>query len=147
MAQVIGQYGQGMSQRLFSLLDLYKGIDRKRMAKTVGGGRIEDQITDELSGLLETDIFDRPAEEGANLVFVQGFVPGANQKIRVLIVIPKAISEGKIVLDFCDYGLGDGDQSVFSELGLLDIQCGIIPAIMLSHYSQGLGDSQSASSQ
>ena len=58
MAQVIGQHGQGMSQRLFSLLDLYQGVDSKRMTKAVRGGLIEDQITDELSGLFKTDITD-----------------------------------------------------------------------------------------
>ena len=53
-------------------------------------------------------------------------------------------ADGEIVIHLLHDAHGNRDQSIFSELGLFDIDRPLLPSIVMLEQMQGLGDSQAA---
>ena len=54
-------------------------------------------------------------------------------------------ADGEIVFHLLHDGLGKRDQSIFSELGLFDVDRPLFPSIVMLEQMQGLRDSHAAS--
>ena len=54
-------------------------------------------------------------------------------------------ADGEVVFHLLHDGFGKRDQSIFSELGLFDIERPLFSSIVVLEQMQGLGDSHAAS--
>lgn len=54
-------------------------------------------------------------------------------------------ADREVVFHLLHDGLGKRNQSIFSELGLFDVDCSLLPSIVMLEQMQGLRDSHAAS--
>ena len=69
----------------------------------------------------------------------------AGQEIGILILGAEMGADGEIVFHLLHDGLGKRDQSIFSELGLFNVEGPLFSSIMVLEQMQGFGDSHAAS--
>jgi hypothetical protein len=130
---------------LSSFFDGYQGVDGKGMAQGMGSGWIEGHIAHHLSGMPNADLFDRLVKEVTHPLISEGFYSFAGKKIGVVIMGLKGLTNAEVVVDLCYDGFRYGDQPIFFELGLFDVQGCIIPSVMVKPKSEGLRDAHAAS--
>jgi len=130
---------------LAAFLDGFERIDGERVAQAMGHRWIEDDIAELLSWLSDSDLSDGIVEEEPDLLIGYRVLVFAGQKVWIVIVGIERCPKGEVVFHLLNHGLGKRDQSVFSELGFLNVDRPLLSSIVVLHQLQGFGDSHAAS--
>jgi hypothetical protein len=120
-----------MLRRLPSFFDGLERIDGKGMAQTMGHWWIEDDIAELLSWLGDTDLSDGIVEEEPDLLIRYRAEVFAGKQVWILILWAKVCANREVVFHLLHNGLGNRDQSVFSELGLLNVDRPLFSSIVV----------------
>jgi hypothetical protein len=88
VAQVSGQYRQGLLEGSALLGDALEGIDRKAVPETVGHGGADISGADGFSGTAEANIAQGLVEPGTDEIIVEGFLGTGRQQVRIGIGSP-----------------------------------------------------------
>ena len=140
-----GKHGQSILGGSPSFFDGFEGIDGKGMAQAMGSRRIEDDIAEFFSWLSDPHLSYGMVEERSDLWTRERTEVFTGQEIGIPILGAEVCTDGEIVFHLLQDGLRERDQSVFSELGLLDIDRPLFLSIMVLEQMQGLRDPQAAS--
>jgi len=140
-----GKHGQSILGGSPSFFDGFEGIDGKGMAQAMGSGGIEDDIAEFFSWLGDPHLSYGMVEERSDPWTRERMEVFTGQEIGIPILGAEMCADREIVFHLLLDGLGKRDQSVFSELGLLDVDRALFLSIMVLEQMQGLRDSQTAS--
>ena len=101
-------------------------------------GRLaEVDISDNGSLLIKPDLFEAVSEDKPELLSLERLLVFSHQKIGVVLMGLKRLTDRDVVFDLGRCSLGNRNQSLLFELGLLDIDRAIIFSIMIFHQLQG----------
>jgi len=140
-----GKHGQSILRGSPSFFDGFEGIDGKGMAQAMGSGGIEDDIAEFFSWLGDPHLSYGMVEERSDPWTRERMEVFTGQEIGIPILGAEVCTDGEIVIHLLHDGLGERDQSVFSELGLLDVDRPLFLSVVMLEEMQGLRDSQAAS--
>jgi len=143
--QVRGKHGEGVLRGMPAFFDRFERIDGKGMAQAMGSGWIEDNIAELFSWLSDPDLSNGIVEEEPHFLIRDRVEVFAGQEIWILILGVEVCPNGEIVVHLLHDGLGNRDQSIFSELGFFDVEGALFLSIVVLEQVQGFGDSQAAS--
>ena len=128
-----------------AFFDRFERIDGKGMAQAMGSGWSEEDIAELFSWLSDTDPPNGMVKEKPHLLIRQGAESFAGQEVGILILGAETGTYGEVVFHLLHDGLGKRDQSIFSELGLFDVEGALFPSIVVLEQMQGFRDSHAAS--
>jgi len=134
--QVRGKHGECMLRRLPPFFDGFEGIDGKGMAQTMGHWWIEDDIAELLSWLSDADLSDGMVEEKPDLLIRDRAEIFARKQVWILILWAKGCTNREVVFHLLYDPLGKGDESIFSELGFLNVDRPLLCSIMVLEQMQ-----------
>jgi hypothetical protein len=143
--QIRGKHGESMLRGSPSFFDGFEGIDGKGMAQAMGSGWSEEDIAEFFSWLSDAHLSNGMVKEEPHLLIRQRAETSAGQQVGILILWAEVCTDGEIVVHLLHDGFGERDQSIFSELGLFDVERPLISSIGVLEQMQGLGDSHAAS--
>ena len=111
----------------------------------MGSGWIEDDIAQFLSWLSDADLSNGIVEEEPDLLIGYRVVVFAGKQEWILVFGAEVFANGEVVVHLLYDGLGKRDQSIFAELGFLNVDRPLFSSIVVLEQVQGLGDSHAAS--